>query len=381
MVNRAQEPMATEYLSRKAAMLGLPLSGTFELTPVCNMACKMCYVRMTKAQQESIAPLATTEQWLSLAQDAQSQGMLYLLLTGGEPFLRPDLPDMLRELQKLGLLVSVNTNGTLIDEKAVEKLCQYPPVRLNITLYGASNDTYSRLCGNPRGFTQVDRAICLLKEAGLAVKLNCSLTPHNAEDLDAMFHYAQEKELFLQASGYMFPPMRRDPSMVGRNHRFTPEESAYYSARITCLTQGPERFLRQVENTPLPSDPEDCGTYTEDGDVMTCRAGRCGFWVTWDGRLLPCGMFPGENAPNVFAGDFASAWAQIKKETAAIRLPAQCAACQEKDRCKTCAAMVLTETGSFSQAPQYRCAMTGFYPRACRQVAEEWKETTAYEEK
>ena len=48
-------PAATEYLYRKAAAAGVPLSGTFELTPCCNMACKMCYVRMTKAQQEAVA--------------------------------------------------------------------------------------------------------------------------------------------------------------------------------------------------------------------------------------------------------------------------------------------------------------------------------------
>ncbi len=375
------EPMATEYLSRKAAMLGLPLSGTFELTPVCNMACKMCYVRMTAQEQQAIAPLGTTEQWLSLARSAQSQGMLYLLVTGGEPFLRPDLPELLGQLQSMGLLVSINTNGTLIQEKTVEKLCQTPPVRLNITLYGASDDTYSRLCGNPRGFTQVDRAIRLLQEAGLAVKLNCSLTPHNAHDLDAMFAYARERALFLQASSYMFPPVRKDPAMVGKNQRFTPEEAAYYSARIACHTQGAENFIRQVENAPLPPEPEDCGTYEGDGDAMTCRAGRCGFWVTWDGRLLPCGMFPGENAPNVFTGDFAAAWEQVKRQTAAIRLPAQCAACQAKDRCKTCAAMVLSETGSFSQAPKYRCAMTENYPKACHGVAEEWKGAIAHEKK
>ncbi len=371
MVPRAAEPVATEYLSRKAARLRIPLSGTFELTPVCNMACKMCYVRMTKQQQEAIAPLVTTKQWLELARTAQKQGLLYLLLTGGEPFLRPDLPEMVEELQRMGILVSINTNGTLIDEAMVEKLRRFPPTRLNITLYGASDDTYNRLCGNRRGFTQVDRAIRLLQEAGLSVKLNCSLTPHNAHDLDAIFAYAEERKLFVQTTGYMFPPLRRDGSMVGQNDRFTPEEAAYHSARIACYTQGEERFLTQLENAPLPSEPEDCGTYEGQGDIMQCRGGRCGFWVTWDGRLLPCGMFPGENAPNVFREGFAAAWEKVVKETNAIRLPAKCAGCDAKERCRTCAAMVLTETGGFETAPEYRCAMTGAYPAACHKVAAE----------
>ena len=55
------EPVITEYLYRKASAARIPLSGSFELTPVCNMSCKMCYVRMTRQQQESIAPLHTAE--------------------------------------------------------------------------------------------------------------------------------------------------------------------------------------------------------------------------------------------------------------------------------------------------------------------------------
>ena len=90
MINIPIEPPVTEYLHAKAAKLGIPLSGTFELTPCCNMSCKMCYVRMTKQQQEAIAPLRSACEWLELGRQAKEGGLLYLLLTGGEPFLRPD---------------------------------------------------------------------------------------------------------------------------------------------------------------------------------------------------------------------------------------------------------------------------------------------------
>ena len=69
-------PAATEYLYRKATAAGVPLSGTFELTPVCNMDCKMCYVRLSRQSQEAIAPLATADQWLALARKAKNEGML-----------------------------------------------------------------------------------------------------------------------------------------------------------------------------------------------------------------------------------------------------------------------------------------------------------------
>ena len=77
------EPPITEYLHAKAARQGIPLSGTFELTPLCNMNCRMCYVRMSREQQEAIRPLRTAAQWLELGRQAKEQGLLYLLLTGG----------------------------------------------------------------------------------------------------------------------------------------------------------------------------------------------------------------------------------------------------------------------------------------------------------
>ena len=86
------EGRITEYLHQKAARSGVPLSGSFELTPCCNMTCKMCYIRMTKAQQEAVAPLRTAQEWVELGRMAKERGMLYLLLTGGEPFLRQDFP-------------------------------------------------------------------------------------------------------------------------------------------------------------------------------------------------------------------------------------------------------------------------------------------------
>lgn len=68
--------------------------------------------------------------------------MLFLLLTGGEPFLRKDFRQIYTELKKLGLLISINTNATLIDEETVEWLKKDPPMKVNVTLYGGGNETY-----------------------------------------------------------------------------------------------------------------------------------------------------------------------------------------------------------------------------------------------
>ena len=110
--------------------------------------------------QESIAPLVDADRWLTLAEQAKNAGMLYLLLTGGEPFLHPQFRQILEGLHKMGLVISINSNGTLIDEATVAWLKNCPPVRINISLYGASDTTYARLCSNPKGFTQSYFYLC-----------------------------------------------------------------------------------------------------------------------------------------------------------------------------------------------------------------------------
>lgn len=366
------EPQITGYLHEKAARMGVPLSGTFELTPCCNMACKMCYVRMTKAQQEAQAPLRTAEEWVALGRAAKEKGMLYLLLTGGEPFLRPDFRDIFQGLHRLGLILSINSNGTLIDEQTVAWLKQTPPNRINITLYGASDETYARLCGDPKGYTKVTKAISLLKQAGICVKINCSVTPQNAADMEGIFAFARQEGLIVQASSYMFPPLRRDETMVGLNDRSTPEEASYHAAQIVRLMNGDDRFLEQMEQglPPTPGDTDGCPDAGE-GEPIRCRAGKCSFWVTWSGTMLPCGMMPVQGAPDVFEVGFDEGWGYARQYAQSIRLPAKCAGCDARDSCKACAAMVYTESGDFSTVPRYRCAMTKAYPDACRRVAEE----------
>lgn len=376
MVNIPVEPPITGYLHAKAARLRIPLSGTFELTPVCNMACRMCYVRMTREQQEAIHPLRTAEEWLELGRTAKEKGMLYLLLTGGEPFLRPDFREILSGLHRMGLIITINSNGTLIDRNVVEWLKETPPTRINITLYGASNETYARLCGNPKGFTQVTEAVRLLKEAGITVKINCSLTPYNADDLEGIFAFCREEQLIIQATSYMFPPLRRDASQVGKNDRFTPEEAAYQAARIECLLNGEEAYLKRMEEKRLEGLPADTGEdcLETEGEGIRCRAGKCSFWVTWDGRLLPCGMLPGRGVEDVFQIGFEEAWKRASDAAAAIRLPATCSSCGLKDQCRACAAMVLTESGDYHMVPEYRCKMAHEYLSASQRVAEEIRE-------
>ena len=87
--------------------------------------------------------------------------------------------------------------------------------------------------------------------------------------------------------------------------------------------------------------------------------------------MLPCGIFPNQGADNVFDLGFQKTWANVRERAAQICLPAKCKTCELKNQCKACAAMVITESGDFQTAPEYRCRMSKSYGRACHLLKEE----------
>lgn len=361
MQEKYESLQISRYLLKKGAKNRIPIEGTFELTPVCNMSCKMCYVRKTMSEVNQEGRLLTAEEWISIAEAAQKQGMIYVLLTGGEPFLRTDLNVILKGLHGLGLLVSINTNGTLIDESVIKWLMKYPPARVNITLYGSSDDTYKKLCNNPYGFTQVSKAIDLLMKNNISVKLNCSLTPQNKDDLRGIIKFASVRNLPLQISTYMFPPLRRDHKSYGKNNRFTPEEAAYQNAQIIKYKYGQDILGRYLDEIPVGLKILENYLSEETPEIipkkMGCFAAKSSFWVNWKGDLTMCGMIPGK-ANKLLNKEFMTAWKTVVDEADQILLPKTCSNCPAFEICRPCPANAVTETGNFNSVPKYKCQMT-----------------------
>ena len=348
----------SDHLYSKAAARRIPISGTFELTPLCNFACRMCYVRKTPEQVKAHdRAMLEFDDWLRIAREGREQGLLFLLLTGGEPLLWSRFWELYAELVDMGMLVAINTNGSLIDEAAIARFRQRPPRRVNITLYGGSDATYEALCGVKGVFGKVDRAIRSLKAAGIPLKLNCSLTPHNSDDLETIVAYAKEQELQLDLATYMFPPIRRDPSAIGVNERFTPDETARSRVRGIELQQGMDAaraFLERVKGGCAEPPGLEEGCYDPVDGRIRCRAGSASFWITWDGLLTACGMMP-EPKVDLTGKNFPDAWRELTRAAAELRLSGLCARCENRQLCHPCAAMAAAETGSPEGVPQYLC--------------------------
>ena len=90
-----------------------PIYGVLELTPMCNMNCDMCYVRLSREEMDNQGKMLSLERWLELAREMKDAGVLFVLLTGGEPLLYPWFKELYLELLNMGMVVTVNSNGTL----------------------------------------------------------------------------------------------------------------------------------------------------------------------------------------------------------------------------------------------------------------------------
>lgn len=362
---------ASDYLHAKAAANKIPLSGTFELSPVCNFACHMCYVRKTQEQiNREGKRLRTWQEWLELGKAFRDAGMLYLLLTGGEPFIYPGFRQLYEQLHRMGILISINTNGSCIDEETVAWLKKYAPQRVNVTLYGASPDTYGRVCGNPSGFEKTEKAIRLLVDAGIPTVINCSMIPENQADLEKIVAFGKSLDLNTRVASYMFPPVRREKE--AEDSRFTPEEAATIfmrQARCTMSEEHYQKFLRENETHEQAqnSSEEDWGT---DSEQMRCRAGRSAFWVSWDGTMTACGImdFPRQEHP--FRDGALECWLRLTNHVRSVGVLKECQGCPHRELCRPCAAMLYAETGDVNKKAPYMCQMAETVMALVRMEAE-----------
>ena len=355
-----------DSLFRQATEKGTPLSGSFELTSRCTLNCKMCYIHRSPNSREALSDEKDTEWWIDLARRAVSKGMFLLLLTGGEPLIRKDFEEIYLACRNMGLLVSVNTNGTLIDERKVEFFSANPPQRLNISLYGTSPETYAALCGDGNAFGKVINAVKALKKAGVNLKLNYTITPYNQADALKAYDLAKELDIPIQPVSYMFPPLRS--SCRAETVRLSPEDAALAHFKWQSYhfsdPKDLRRFFELTKKGEAPRETED-DCFDSCGERINCRAGSSTFWVTYDGKMTPCGMM---TEPGVQIEDFDAAWDFIRSEREKIYLPAECKTCSLRKSCDICAAVSYAETGRFDGVPTYVCEKAKIYNKLCRNV-------------
>lgn len=354
---------AEKLLQMKADKTHTPLGGSIELLPLCNMSCKMCYVHQSKAEMDAQGRMLTCDEWLSIVKAACEKGVLFLLLTGGEPLLYPEFRRLYTGISHMGVVLTVNTNGTLIDEEWADFFAANGVRRINITLYGKDDATYGTLCGNPKGFTQVMRAAKLLKERDVAFRFTCSLTPDNIDQLPEIYAVARSFDVPLVPASYMFPAVRRNKT-AQEQFRLTPERAAK-AVMEGYRIEHPASDMEAASRMTLDKLNQPPRLVNKVG--FPCHAGHSGFWMNWKGELMPCGMFQ-EPRISMLEHSFADCWDFIVDACEKMEQCQACKACKYQNICSVCPACCSAETGSVAGRPEYVCRMTEAMAREMEQI-------------
>ena len=175
-----------DRLRTDAANQGVPMHGHFELTPFCNLRCKMCYVQLDKTE-EIRKRMLTIEDWKKLIDDAVDMGMIFASLTGGECLTSPYFKEIYLYLQSKGIMIFVLSNRVLLDEW-IEFFKSHPPKLIQISIYGKSEVDYERVTG----FCMYEKVRCNVERAieyGLPISINITPSRYLNEIYDIVKYY------------------------------------------------------------------------------------------------------------------------------------------------------------------------------------------------
>ncbi len=155
----------------------------------CNLHCRHCY--SDSSNREYMGELTTAEGF-TLIDDLAAFGAPVLLLSGGEPLMRPDILDLITHARARGLRTTLSTNGTLITPAVAAQLKVLGLGYVGISLdgIGAVND---RFRGHKGAFKQAVAGFRACKAVGQRVGLRMTLTQHNVQDLERIFTFVERE--------------------------------------------------------------------------------------------------------------------------------------------------------------------------------------------
>jgi MoaA/NifB/PqqE/SkfB family radical SAM enzyme len=163
-----------------------PLDGSLELTFRCNLRCAHCYVGEPGGDRRLAARELSTLEVRRITDEVVDRGCLWMLLTGGEPLLRRDLAEIYLHMKRRGLLVTLFTNGTNITPSFADLLAEWPPLVVEVSIYGSSPEVYERVTGVPGSFRRCIRGIELLLDRKVRMRVKTVPTVLNCADMDGM---------------------------------------------------------------------------------------------------------------------------------------------------------------------------------------------------
>jgi radical SAM protein with 4Fe4S-binding SPASM domain len=336
----------------KVAGQRIPVTGSIEVTARCNLHCAHCYINLPAGDREAQAKELTLSELCNIIDQIVDEGCLWLLLTGGEPFIRPDFLDIYTYAKKKGLLITIFTNGTTITPHISDYLAEWKPFSLEITLYGRTKKTYESVTGVSGSYEKCIHGIELLLERKLPLKLKSVIMTLNMHEVWDMKAYAESLGV-----DFRFDPtlnMRVDGGHSPAIYRIQPKDILELDLkdekRMKSLKEFSEKFWGSPPNTKY---------------LYQCGAGVRTFHIDSYGQLSAC-MLSRNLTYDLRQGVFHEGWLDFMLHILAQKWLGEtpCKSCDLFALCGQCPGWALTESGDAERLVQYLCEIAHMRARA-----------------
>jgi radical SAM protein with 4Fe4S-binding SPASM domain len=233
------------------------IKAQMEITYRCNLHCLHCYTDPYNAREFFPREMTCAEITRILDEMADLE-ILYLNLTGGDIFMRPDFFQIYDSAYRKGFLLMLYTNGTLFTRAIVDRLKQAPPFSIDISCHSIDETAFDRFTQVPGSFRKFMQGMELLRRSGLPFSFRTKAMSWNKEQI---------------------PRIRRFVESFGQSFGFSTSLSPRLNGDLSPLAYrlGPEE-IRALEDHELFSSPdeESCSDPAEAGDSPPERLYRCG---------------------------------------------------------------------------------------------------------
>jgi radical SAM protein with 4Fe4S-binding SPASM domain len=260
----------------------------------------------------------------------------------GEPLLRKDFVEIYTYAKKKGFIMTLFTNGTLMTPVIGDCLTEWPPHKVEITLYGATKETYERITGIPGSFERCKRGINLLLERGIPLELKAMAMTLNQDEVFQIKEFAEESGVKFRFDPVLNP--RLDGSKKPCNLRLSPEDVIDLDLADEKRVKEWRRFCKKFIG-PHPSD-----------NLFNCGAGASAFHIDPYGQMSACLMTRFQEY-DLGRGSFHEGWYEWMPQFLELKPTADypCGQCDLIALCGQCPGWAWLEHGSPETPVDYLC--------------------------